>query len=78
MQWLESEFRDFNVVSGYPLHRDVTTGVSADASALNPPSFEFTRRYKWETAQRPIRWLLARLGRRNQTLIDRRSWKRAA
>lgn len=76
LQWLESEFRDFNKVSGYPLHRIMTT--ESDAAEMNQPNFEVTRRYKWETAQRPIRWLLARLGRRNTTLIDRRSWKRAA
>jgi hypothetical protein len=76
LEWLESEFRDFNKVSGYPLHRDI--GSEADRAPLDQPNFEVTRRYKWETAQRPIRWLLTLLGRRNTRLIDRRSWKRAA
>jgi hypothetical protein len=78
--WLETEFRDYNIANGYPLsigpnvnEADVLEG---EFGAL--PSFEVTRRYKWETAQKPFRWLLAQLGRRNTTLIERRSWKRAA
>lgn len=80
LQWLESEFRDFNVANGYPLSLD----IAAEAAAVrvsdchDSPNFEVTRRYKWETAQKPFRWLLSQLGRRNTTLIDRRSWKRAA
>src|SRR4051812_46013016 len=77
LAWLESEFRDFNIVSGYPIKLERNVGATADR-ALSLPSFEVTRRYKWETAQKPFRWLLAQLGRRNTTLIDRRSWKRAA
>jgi hypothetical protein len=76
LKWLEAEFREFNTVSGYPPRRNIT--VESDDAALYQPNFEVTRRYKWETAQKPFRWLLARLGRRNTTLIDRRSWKRAA
>jgi hypothetical protein len=78
LQWLESEFREFNVTSGYPMHWAAAAESLSDARSLDLPSFEVTRRYKWETAQKPFRWLLARLGRRNATLIDRRSWKRAA
>jgi len=80
LHWLESEFRDYNLANGYP----VAFSTSDDASEIlsgafaATPSFEVTRRYKWETAQKPIRWLLAQFGRRNTTLIERRSWKRAA
>ncbi len=80
LHWLESEFRDYNLANGYP----VALSTSDDASEIlsgafaATPSFEVTRRYKWETAQKPIRWLLAQFGRRNTTLIERRSWKRAA
>jgi hypothetical protein len=77
LEWLESEFRDFNEQNGYP----VRWGVAARCSNVVPlaaPTFDVTRRYKWETAQRPFRWLMAQLGRRNTKLIDRRSWKRAA
>jgi hypothetical protein len=78
LEWLESEFRDFNKVSGYPLHWDARATNGSPGVALHEPRFEVTRRYTWETAQKPFRWLLARLGRPNTTLIDRRSWKRAA
>ncbi len=78
LQWLESEFRDFHELSGYPLHINVAAQTAPESDAFAGPSFEVTRRYKWETAQKPFRWLLAQLGRRNTTLIDRRSWKRAA
>jgi hypothetical protein len=77
LEWLESEFRDFNKVSGYPLHW--TVGMSEDSTqGVNEPRFEVTRRYKWETAQKPFRWLLSQFGRPNTSLIERRSRKRAA
>jgi Sulfotransferase family len=78
LEWLETEFRDFNIVSGYPLHWQAAALAPVEMEPTNAPNFEVTRRYKWETAQRPFRWLLAQLGRRNATLIDRRSRKRAA
>ena len=81
LHWLESEFRDFNVANGYPLAwnaASVAEAAAAEIGTLDAPNFEVTRRYKWETAQKPFRWLLAQFGRRNTTLIDRRSWKRAA
>jgi hypothetical protein len=80
LQWLETEFRDFNEANGYPLSLPLSTEAIdiLDGGFLAAPSFEVTRRYKWETAQKPFRWLLAQFGRRNTTLIERRSWKRAA
>lgn len=81
LEWLETEFRDFNEANAYPLalpqlSSDETTVHSAPDTL--PPSFEVTRRYKWETAQKPFRWLLDQLGHRNATLIERRGWKRSA
>jgi hypothetical protein len=78
LDWLESEFRDFNKVCGYPLHWNAAAIDWWESAVIQEPRFEITRRYKWETAQKPFRWLLARLGRPNKTLIDRRSLKRAA
>ncbi len=80
LHWLETEFRDYNEANCYPLSLDIAaeTAPTLDGAGLDGPSFEVTRRYKWETAQRPFRWLLAQFGRKNSTLIDRRSWKRAA
>lgn len=80
LQWLESEFQDFNAANGYPLAWNATAAppASSESSVAAVPSFEVTRRYKWETAQKPFRWLLSQFGRPNQTLIDRRSRKRAA
>jgi hypothetical protein len=78
LEWLESEFRDFNKVSGYPLHWNVATTGDSTQAISNEPRFEVTRRYKWETAQKPFRWLLSQFGRPNTTLIERRSRKKAA
>lgn len=78
LEWLETEFRDFNRVCGYPLHWNSAADDAAPETNVSEPSFDVTRRYKWETAQKPFRWLLAQLGQPNTTLIDRRSRKRAA
>jgi hypothetical protein len=80
LEWLEREFRDYNLANGYPLslgnYAAIAETDTADQSL--PPSFEVTRRYLWETTRKPLRWLLAQLGRKNSALIERRSWKRAA
>jgi hypothetical protein len=79
LDWLESEFCDFFAANGYPPAWDAAEpNAAARLAVLDAPNFEVTRRYKWETAQKPFRWLLAQFGRRNTTLIDRRAWKRAA
>jgi Sulfotransferase family len=80
LEWLEREFRDYNAVNGYPLSLGtIEPTASGDSAAESTsPSFEVTRRYLWETTRKPMRWLLAQFGRRNTTLIERRSWKRAA
>jgi hypothetical protein len=81
LDWLESEFGDYNAANGYPLHMaDAVADMSATLvhPELAAPNFEVTRRYIWETSRKPFRWLLAQLGRRNAKLIDQRSWKRAA
>ena len=80
LQWLESEFRDFNAANGYaPQLPPVTEITEAKHAALtDSPSFQVTRRYEWETKRKPIRWFLSQIGMRNTKLIDRRSWKRAA
>jgi hypothetical protein len=79
LSWLETEFREFNYANGYPLMlKTVGSQAEDETGDLRLPSFEVTRRYQWETAQKPFRWLLSRLGKRNNTLIERRSWKRAA
>jgi hypothetical protein len=75
--WLESEFRTFNMENHYPI------SVEAPQGAINPakssaPSFEVTRRYDWETQKRPLRWLLSTLGISNQSLVKRRSVRKVA
>jgi hypothetical protein len=77
LDWLESRFREFNEANGYP---------SSSRSAVAPgnptiyrlPTFEGTRRYRWETRRKPIRYVLSLLGVPNRKLITRRSEKRAA
>lgn len=79
LEWLENEFRDFNIASGYPLHwNDAAEPGTTTDGPLASPSFEVTRRYEWETKRKPLRWLLAKLGFRNTKLIEQRSRKRAA
>jgi hypothetical protein len=78
LHWLQTEFRDYNAANRYPLVLETAPDLGPANEINLAPNFEVTRRYKWETAQKPFRWLLAQFGRRNTTLIDRRSWKRAA
>ena len=79
LDWLETEFCDYNEANGYPLHLAEASASGDVAKAdLATPNFEVTRRYVWETSRKPFRWLLAQFGRRNTKLIDQRSWKRAA
>ncbi len=79
LQWLESEFSEFNQGNRYPLHIDgCREPASMSEAQLAAPNFAVTRRYIWETSRKPFRWLLAQLGRPNQKLIEQRSWKRAA
>jgi len=75
LDWLETEFREFNLASGYPL----TGAWGADDRRVHAsPSFEVTRRYEWETRRKPVRWLLSRLGFRNGPLIERRNVRKVA
>lgn len=79
LDWLETEFRDYNESNGYPLHlSDACEPSVLTKASLATPNFEVTRRYVWETSRKPFRWLLAQFGRKNTKLIDQRSWKRAA
>jgi hypothetical protein len=80
LNWLESEFRDFNAENGYPLQLPpVSEASDAEQRDLtDSPSFQVTRRYEWETKRKPIRWFLSQIGVLNTKLIDRRSWKRVA
>lgn len=77
LRWLEGEFRKFNLENDYlagvevPANRD-------DDEARAIPSFEATRRYRWETKRKPVRWLLSCLGIPYRKLIERRSLKEAA
>ena len=79
LDWLETEFREFNEANGYPLTLSTTAmpGLKLHAE-LAAPSFEVTRRYEWETRRKPIRWFFSQLGWPNQKLIDQRSYRRAA
>jgi hypothetical protein len=73
LQWLDSEFREFNAANGYPAtieHRE-----PGGPQPCSYPSFEESRRYRWENKQKPIRRLLAWLGIPNQRLIRQRGFK---
>ncbi len=77
LDWLQREFRQFNIENGYPLVLR-SAEMLATSIADSTPTFRATRRYDWETKRKPVRWLLSRLGVPYQKLIDRRTWKRAA
>ncbi len=58
LEWLESEFSEFNRINGYPPHRD----IPHDSVDRLTPRFEVTRRLKWRLHQKPLRLLLYKLG----------------
>lgn len=77
LEWLEREFREFNELNGYPLTRpDPTTGEFRDKRLA--PSYEVTRRYRWEVQHKPLRWLLATLGFRERSCVKKRAERSAA
>jgi hypothetical protein len=77
LRWLETEFREFNLGNEYPEQLPcVQTREQPDGPLV--PRFEATRRYRWETKRKPLRWLLSCLGVPNRKLTERRSVKRAA
>ncbi len=61
LDWLEAEFADFNRASCYParaaVSRDAIDGIDRAV-----PSFELTRRHKWEIRRKPLRWFMHSLG----------------
>ena len=61
LEWLESEFSEFNQTHGYPPHRD----IPKDSVDRLVPKFEVTRRFKWRLRQKPLRQLLYKLGFKN-------------
>jgi hypothetical protein len=77
LEWLEREFREFNLANQYPSKMELRES-SAGRSSFAIPSFEATRRYEWETKRKPIRWLLSRLGIPYRRLILRRSVRKRA
>lgn len=65
LDWLESEFYEFNLQNNYSLKVDAARS-SCGRQKRAVPSFEVTRRYKWEIRRKPIRWLLSSLGCRGE------------
>jgi hypothetical protein len=66
LEWLEREFAEFNRENGYP--NQLKSGQSpADGCDRAIPSFELTRRHKWEIRRKPIRWFMHSLGFRSDS-----------
>ena len=61
LEWLDSEFSEFNQAHGYPPHRD----IPKDSVDRLVPGFEVTRRFKWRLRQKPLRQLLYKMGFKN-------------
>jgi hypothetical protein len=77
LEWLEREFREFNERNGYSVRRpDLATGEFRDKRLA--PSYEVTRRYRWEVRHKPLRWLLATLGFGQRYGVKRRAQRSAA
>ncbi|MBI3468445.1 MAG: hypothetical protein HY000_36040 [Planctomycetes bacterium] len=61
LEWLETEFAEFNRENGYPDHIPVRPSP-AIGTPRAIPSFVSTRRLKWELRRKPLRWLMHSLG----------------
>ncbi|MCS7047067.1 MAG: sulfotransferase [Gemmataceae bacterium] len=61
LAWLESEFAEYNRVNGYPAHVRLRSH-GADPAAVAVPTFAVTRRYKWTMHQKPLTYLLYKIG----------------
>jgi hypothetical protein len=66
LEWLEDQFHEFNLANDYPTHIRLS-GTAIDGTIRAIPSFEMTRRHKWEIRRKPIRWFLHSLGFRRQS-----------
>jgi hypothetical protein len=75
LQWLETEFHEFNVENGYPVRWEASQVIPCDET-LSLPDYRQTYRYKLEIRRRPLRWFLSALGIRDQTL-ERKFLKKA-
>lgn len=58
LDWLDASFAEFNKVLGYPARLD---GVETLPGRLLP-DWEVSRRRKWRLKQKPVRYLLSKLG----------------
>lgn len=59
LDWLETEFRDFNRENGYPEHLPANRDQAAVSESAG---FLCSRRYKWELRRKPLRWLFSKFG----------------
>jgi hypothetical protein len=67
LEWLETEFHEFNLRNDYPARLGAADVTPCDET-LVLPDYRKTLRYKFEIRRRPIRWILAALGIRDRTL----------
>jgi Sulfotransferase family len=65
LEWLETEFAEFNQENGYPEHVHVAPQSDEDISRAIP-NYESTRRHKWEMRRKPLRWFMHSIGFRGQ------------
>ncbi len=65
LEWLETEFAEFNRENGYTERLELPGGVT-ECEPRSVPSFEVTRRFKWELRRKPLRWITHRLGIRQR------------
>lgn len=63
--WLEREFAEFNGANDYPTQVQLAA-ASAHGSERSVPSYELTRRFKWEMRRKPLRWIMHSLGFRHE------------
>jgi hypothetical protein len=63
LEWLESEFAEFNQENGYVDHVQVAPSSTGNGRAI--PNYESTRRHKWEMRRKPLRWFMHSIGFRH-------------
>ena len=61
LEWLEHEFRAYNQANGYPEKiESIAHRIDDERSA--EPTYDASRRSKWELRRKPLKWAAAQIG----------------
>jgi hypothetical protein len=76
LEWLETEFAEFNQENGYPERIQVACHPG-ESTHRAIPNYESTRRHKWEMRRKPLRWFMYSIGFRRKASVLSLDNKRA-